>query len=93
MAAGRPETFVSTCICRRAPRCIRQFFVFTVVRGCAARKRQYKSWGPWLAERGYAVVAVDYRLSSQVSPAWPGVWEDICRALDWLVAQCIIAER
>ena len=49
-------------------------------------KSQYKSWGPWLAERGYAVVAVDYRLSSQISPAWPGVWEDICRALDWLVA-------
>lgn len=50
-------------------------------------QRQYKSWGPWLAERGYAVVAVDYRLSSQVSPAWPGVWEDVCRALDWLIAQ------
>jgi acetyl esterase/lipase len=49
-------------------------------------QRQYKSWGPWLAERGYAVVAVDYRLSSQVSPAWPGVWEDVCRALDWLIA-------
>jgi acetyl esterase/lipase len=48
-------------------------------------KGQYKSWGPWLAERGYAVIAVDYRLSSQVSPAWPGVWEDICRALDWLI--------
>jgi acetyl esterase/lipase len=47
-------------------------------------QKQYKSWGPWLAERGYA--AVDYRLSSQVSPAWPGVWEDICRALDWLIA-------
>ena len=53
----------------------------------AARlQRQYKSWGPWLAERGYAVVAVDYRLSSQVSPAWPGVWEDVCRSLDWLIA-------
>ncbi len=48
-------------------------------------QRQYKSWGPWLAERGYAVVAVDYRLSSQVSPAWPGVWEDVRRALDWLI--------
>src|SRR6516225_1178303 len=46
---------------------------------------QYKSWGPWLAERGYAVVAVDYRLSSQVNPAWPGVWEDVCRSLDWLI--------
>ena len=48
-------------------------------------QRQYKSWGPWLAERGYAVGAVDYRLSSQVSPAWPGVWEDVGRALDWLI--------
>ena len=32
------------------------------------------------------MVAVDYRLSSQVSPAWPGVWEDVCRSLDWLIA-------
>jgi acetyl esterase/lipase len=50
-------------------------------------QRQYKSWGPWLAERGYAVVAVDYRLSSPVSPAWPGVWDDVCRALQWLIDQ------
>lgn len=49
-------------------------------------QRQYQSWGPFLAEGGYAVVAVDYRLSSQSSPAWPGVWEDVCRALDWLIA-------
>ncbi len=49
-------------------------------------QRQYKSWGPWLAERGYAVVSVDYRLSSRVSPAWPGVWEDVCRGLEWLIA-------
>jgi acetyl esterase/lipase len=43
-------------------------------------QRQYKSWAPWLAVRGYAVVAADYRLSSQMSPAWPGVWDDVCRA-------------
>lgn len=49
--------------------------------------RQYQDWGPWLAARGYAVVAVDYRLSSQVSPSWPGVFDDVCRALDWLIAQ------
>jgi acetyl esterase/lipase len=49
-------------------------------------QKQYKSWGPWLAERGYAVVAVDYRLSTQISPAWPGVWEDVYGALDWLLA-------
>ena len=49
-------------------------------------QRQYESWGPFLAERGHAVVAVDYRLSSQVSPAWPGVWDDVCRSLEWLIA-------
>jgi len=49
--------------------------------------RQYSGWGPWLAARGYAVVAVDYRLSSQSSPSWPGVWDDVRRALDWLVAE------
>jgi acetyl esterase/lipase len=49
-------------------------------------QRQYQSWGPWLATRGYAVVAVAYRLTSEVSPAWPGVWEDVCLSLDWLVA-------
>lgn len=48
--------------------------------------KQYKSWGPWLAERGFAVVSVDYRLTSQISPAWPGVWEDVRRSLDWLIA-------
>ena len=48
-------------------------------------QKQYQSWGPWLAERGYVAVAVGYRLS-QVSPAWPGVWHDVCRSLDWLIA-------
>ncbi|MDX1484768.1 MAG: alpha/beta hydrolase [Alphaproteobacteria bacterium] len=48
--------------------------------------RQYQSWGPWLAERGFGVVAVDYRLTRDVSPAWPGVWEDVCLSLDWLIA-------
>lgn len=56
-------------------------------------KSQYKSWGPWLAERGYAVVAVDYRLSTQISPAWPGVWEDICRALGVAGRKRILDER
>jgi acetyl esterase/lipase len=49
-------------------------------------QRLYQSWGPWLADRGYAVVAVDYRLSTEVSPAWPGVWDDVCRSLEWLIA-------
>jgi len=32
------------------------------------------------------VVAVDYRLASKVSPAWPGAWEDIRLSPDWLIA-------
>ena len=35
------------------------------------------------------MVAVDYRLSSQVSPAWPGVWDDVCRSLDWLTTNAL----
>jgi len=50
-------------------------------------QRQYQEWGPWLAARGYALVAVDYRLSKNVSPSWPGVHEDIRRALRWLVEE------
>ena len=49
--------------------------------------RQYQEWGPWLAARGYALAAVDYRLSKDVSPSWPGVHEDIQRALRWLVEE------
>jgi acetyl esterase/lipase len=49
--------------------------------------RQYQDWGPWLAARGHVVVAVDYRLSSHVSPSWPGVFDDVRRALEWLIAQ------
>lgn len=48
--------------------------------------RQYQSWGPWLATHGYAVMAVDYRLSLDVSPSWPGVFEDVLGAFAWLVA-------
>jgi len=49
-------------------------------------QKLYGSWGTWLAERGYAVLSGDYRLSSQISPAWPGVWDDVCLSLDWLIA-------
>jgi len=43
--------------------------------------------GPLAGRKRLSVVAVDYRLSSQISPAWPGVWEDVCRSLHWLIAQ------
>lgn len=49
-------------------------------------QRLYESWGGWLAQRGYAVVSVDYRLAGDAGPAWPGVWHDVCRSLDWLIA-------
>lgn len=48
--------------------------------------RQYQSWGPWLAARGYAAVSVDYRLSADLSPSWPGVFEDVQRAFRWVIA-------
>ena len=86
-AAGRRRIFASTSICRRVPAMHPALLCLHGGAWLRGSQKQYKSWGPWLAERGYAVVAVDYRLSSQVSPAWPGVWEDVCRSLDWLIAK------
>jgi acetyl esterase/lipase len=43
-------------------------------------RRSLKSWGAWLAERGVAVAAIDYRRATG-GPAWPGNAEDVATAL------------
>jgi acetyl esterase/lipase len=42
------------------------------------------SWGPYLAERGYAVFAIDYRLSTAAQPSWPQALLDCKAALQYL---------
>ena len=44
----------------------------------------YQYWGPWLAARGYAVFAPDYRLSSVEHKSFPEALQDIRAAVQWL---------
>jgi acetyl esterase/lipase len=42
------------------------------------------TWGPYLAERGYAVFAIDYRLAKPDETAWPQALLDCKAALQYL---------
>ena len=42
------------------------------------------SWGPYLAERGYVVFSIDYRLSSATDHTWPEALLDCKAALQYL---------
>ncbi len=50
-------------------------------------KSFYREWGPCLASAGYVAVAIDYRLSRPTYSTWPGVFDDVRRAFEWLVGQ------
>ncbi|MEK5389960.1 alpha/beta hydrolase [Margalitia sp. FSL K6-0131] len=50
-------------------------------------KEMYKEWGRNLAEEGYFVMAINYRLSTLTYSSYPGALEDIGQALNWLVAK------
>jgi acetyl esterase/lipase len=40
---------------------------------------RYIHWGPWLAERGFALFAATYRLAREGAKTWPAAFHD-CRA-------------
>ncbi len=44
----------------------------------------YQYWGPWLAARGYAVFAPDYRLCTPERKSFPEALQDIRAAVQWL---------
>jgi len=44
----------------------------------------YRHWGPWLAARGYALFAVDYRLSKPREPSYPAAVHDIRAAVQFV---------
>lgn len=50
----------------------------------AGSKEMFTSWGPYLAQNGFLVMSVNYRLSEPSRPSWPGVMDDMRAALDWL---------
>lgn len=51
---------------------------------------RYRMWGPWFAERGYALFAARYRFSSEKVPSWPGCLHDARAAVRFMRAN---AER
>jgi len=46
----------------------------------------YQHIGPWLARRGYAVLAASYRLARPGNPTWPGAVRDVCAAVQYVKA-------
>jgi len=50
-------------------------------------KEMYAEWGPFLAESGYAAVAINYRLSTPSYATWPGVLEDVRAAVNFIVGK------
>lgn len=51
----------------------------------AGSKEMYTDWGMVLAKEGYFVMALNYRLSNPSTPSYPGVFDDIEKAMNWLV--------
>jgi acetyl esterase/lipase len=44
----------------------------------------YRYWGPWLAARGYALFAVDYRLAQPREPSFPAAAHDVRAAVQFV---------
>jgi len=47
----------------------------------------YTSWGNWLAARGYAVFAINYRLSKPGQPTYPQAVHDLRAAIQYVKAK------
>ena len=47
----------------------------------------YRYWGPYLAARGYALFAIDYRLSQPREPSYPAAVHDVRAAVQFVKAE------
>jgi len=50
----------------------------------AGSKEMNQEWGPFLAQQGYCVMSIDYRLATPEYATWPGVTEDVRAALAYM---------
>jgi acetyl esterase/lipase len=48
------------------------------------RRTNYRSWGPYLAARGYAVFAISYRFSAPGRPSYPQAVDDVRAAVEFV---------
>jgi acetyl esterase/lipase len=49
--------------------------------------QRYQHWGPWLARRGLALFAINYRLSNQPRHVFPAAAQDVVAAVRFIQAQ------
>lgn len=50
----------------------------------AGSKAAYHYWGPYLAQRGIALYAIDYRLAKPDHPTYPGAVQDVRAAIQFV---------
>lgn len=53
----------------------------------AGSKEMFQEYGPYLANKGFFAVSIDYHLSTPEQPTWPLVMDDVNQALSWLVEE------
>lgn len=53
----------------------------------AGNSGNYRSWGNWLAARGYALFAINYRLSKPGAPTYPQAVHDLRAAIQFVKAR------
>lgn len=49
-------------------------------------RKLYQHWGPYLAQRGYAVFSIEYRLMTPERKTWPGAAYDVKAAVQFVRA-------
>ena len=72
------------------PKAPGKFPVIVAVHGggwVGGSKSGYTYWGPYLAQRGIALFAVDYRLAKPDHPTYPGAVQDIRAAIQFVKAK------
>lgn len=52
-------------------------------------KAGYRYWGPYLAQRGIALLAIDYRLAKPDHPSYPGAVQDVRAAIQFVKSKSV----
>ena len=85
VAYATHEAFRSsgTSTCRQAPGRFRRSSPCTAADGAGARNA-FQFWGPYLAERGYALFAISYRLAKKGQKMFPQAVTDVLAAVQFV---------
>lgn len=85
---GKTEKEYLTADTYRPSQSIGELPILVLIHGGAFQtgsKEMYKNWGEKLAQEGYFVMAINYRLATPSYSTYPGVLADMEEAMNWLV--------